>query len=417
MSTLKNTKVLTKGHKSALNAPRKKVSVVSNRTPDRKNRSRFKRNVNLVEDKWSGVALYTCKYRIYPNKEQTRRIDMTCEARRFVYNYYLERASSMPGDVYVCLRHLKHLKDELPWLREADSSALRNTLFDLFRARAKCLASKGIGPPRFKSRHDNKRSYTTHGTVRVFDNAVQLPKLGLVKCRVSKEVKGRIINATVSKEPSGKYFVAVCCEVKACRRFPSTKLKVGVDVGIETLVVLSDGTEFSYPKNIKATKDKLREARLRKSNAPEGSSKRKRASAEVNRLREKFKNQRKDFLHRLTTYLVRQYDVICVEDLDINGMHQNKCLAGQINNALWGEFFRMLKYKAEWYGKTVVVIDRYFPSSQICSNCGTKNSSVKNLKVRKWKCHKCNAVHDRDHNAAKNILNEGLAKLKKQQPK
>jgi putative transposase len=245
----------------------------------------------------------------------------------------------------------------------------------------------------------------------VLENAVQLPKLGTVKCRISKQVRGRILSATVSLNPSGKYFVSICCTDVELQPFDKTGAVVGIDVGIKSFAVSSEGVEYSNPKYLRKSEKKLARLQRSLSRKSKGSNNREKARIQVARLHEHIANQRKDMLHKLSTELLRSYDVVCIEDLVPSNMIKNHHLAKLIADASWSEFRRQLHYKAEWYGKQIVEVDRFYPSSQTCSCCETKWSGTKDLKVRKWTCPTCNATLDRDVNAAKNILNEGLRLL------
>jgi len=262
---------------------------------------------------------------------------------------------------------------------------------------------------KFKSKHNPKHSYRTvniSNSIRVEENKIRLPKLGLVKLKKSREIEGRIKSVTISKNILNNYYISILCEVDI-EKLPKLNKNVGIDLGIKEFCITSDNKKEPNPKYLRKLELKLKKTQRILSRRKKGSKNRFKQQKKLFRIHEKIRNQRLDFLHKLSTKLISENQVICLEDLSVKNMVKNHKLAKSISDASWSKFVELLKYKADWYGRELVQIDKFFPSSKMCSNCGNIKKDLK-LEDREYCCDCCNLVIDRDYNASLNILKEGL---------
>ncbi|MGX5792151.1 IS200/IS605 family element RNA-guided endonuclease TnpB (plasmid) [Staphylococcus equorum] len=368
------------------------------------------------------------KFRLYPNKEQAILINKTIGCSRFVFNHFLHlwneayKTTGKGLSYNTCATMIPALKktDEYNWLKEVDSYALQSSVKNLEDSFNRFFKKQNKAP-RFKSKKNPTQSYITKNVrngIQIDGNRIKLPKLKMVKFANSRDINGRILRATISRKASGKYFISLLVE-ENIQELDKSNRSVGIDLGIKDFAILDDGTVYNNNRyTTKMAKQLAREQRklsrryeqakkdVKKLEDAKNYQKQK---IKVARLHEKVANQREDFLNKVSTIIVKNHDVICIEDLNTKGMLRNHKLAKSISDVSWSKFVAKLQYKADWYGKRVVKIDRWFASSQICSSCGV-NSGKKTLDIRYWECE-CGAKHDRDINASINIKNEGLRQV------
>ncbi|WP_316568345.1 IS200/IS605 family element RNA-guided endonuclease TnpB [Neobacillus sp. YIM B06451] len=371
------------------------------------------------------------KFRLYPTKAQADLINRTIGCTRFVFNHFLAQQKKKEAywhmteemvqngqlpmnnwksgffQKFTSIKELPELKKQAPFLKEVDSIALQKAVENLHDAYERYYKKQNKAP-HFKSKRIPVQAYTTkrvNGNIAIDDNKVKLPKLGWIRFSKSREVEGRILNATIRKAPSGKYYISIVAEVDSQPMDPVHK-EVGIDLGIKEFAALSDGTKAPNHHFLVRMEQRIAKEQRTLSRRTIGSSNWRKQKIVVARLHEKITNARMDFLHQLSTQVVKTHDLIAIEDLHIANMVKNKTLSKHIRDVGWGEFRRMLTYKAEWYGRKVLVVSPWYASSQLCSACGHQHKETKNLSVRQWTCPECGSLHDRDHNASQNLLNE-----------
>ena len=356
------------------------------------------------------------KIKIYPNLAQQIQINKIFGCVRYVYNFMLNLKQKLYSfyKINITYNHmskiLTELKKQKPWLCEADAVSLQQCLKDLDNSYQRFF--NGIsGYPNFKSRQ-GKNSYRTNGkTIEVDqDNKmIKIPKVGWIKFRDKSNFDGltKINNITISKSSSGKYFASISAEVDI-KAFAKTKKSCGIDLGLKDFCILNDGTKFENPRFLEHNEKRLRLLQKSLSRKVYCSKNYEKARIKLAKFHEYIANCRKDYLHKISIQLVREYDIICTETLQVKEMLMKKDNSKNISDVSWYEFIRQLEYKCLWYDKILSKIDTYYPSSQLCSNCGYKNPALKDTKIREYDCPECGIHHDRDINAAVNILNEGL---------
>ena len=363
------------------------------------------------------------KFRVYPTKEQQILINKTFGCCRFVYNYFLAKRrdawlnnKESINYTQTCAMLTKLKKDEqYMWLKDVDCTSLQNSLKDLDNA-YKNFFKKRAKYPRFKLKKVHAQSYRTRNnsnSICIIGDKIKLPKIGLVCAKIHRNVVGRILNATISRTATDKYFVSLCVEVDKSALMHSTNAggMIGIDVGLSSFYTDSNGRKVDNLRAFKRRARRLKLTQQRLARKKKGSKNYEKQRKKVAKVHEKIANIRKDYTHKQYAILVHENQIIAIETLRVKNMVKNRKLAKAIYDACWAELFRQLQYKAEFTGSKVIEVDPFYPSSQICSCCGYQNPHIKNLSIRIWTCPNCAVVHDRDINAAKNILRQALKKI------
>ena len=369
------------------------------------------------------MTLKAFKYRLYPTAHQAEKINQTIGCVRLVYNLMLDAKikyyEQYKKTLNITPAKFKQL-EAYSFLKEVDSLALANAQLNLNTAYNNFFKRPESGFPKFKSKHKCRWSYTTNnqnGTICFDKNRIKLPKIGYIKIAEHRPHEGKIKSATISKEKSGEYYISVLCEVENIQKLPETNKCVGIDLGLKDFIICSDGQRIEAPKYFRKYEKKLAKKQREFARTKKNSKGHEKLRIKVAKCYQKIKNQRNDFLQKLSTKLIHENQVICLEDLSVKGMEQNHKLAKSVTDASFSRFVSMLEYKAEWYGRKIIKVDKFYPSTQICNSCGYKNESIKGLrglKVREWICPECGEIHDRDLNASRNILKEGLRIINKE---
>ena len=383
--------------------------------------------LNLVEKGY--------KYRIYPSESQKEYIENMFKAKRFVWNHFLSLNKERLENKANILTYnnmsslLTVFKYENIWLKQCEKSVLQNTLRDLYQTFQKFF-KKECGFPKFKSYKNNYQSmkmsftnnnieilekdieYTSTGRYKKQNCKIKMPKIKKIKIAYSRQYQGRIVSSTLSRDTDGKYYISLCCIGVKHNPEEETDKSVGIDLGLKEFAYTSDKEIISNPKFYRKYEEQLIKAQRKLSKGKKGSKNREKQRFKVNKWHKKIFNSRYDFLQKLSSLLIKTYDIICLEDLSSKNMMKNHKLAKSIADASFFEFNRQLEYKSKWNLKEISKIDKFYPSSQICSECGNRSDQSKDLKLRVYKCEKCNLEIDRDYNASLNILSEGLRLVK-----
>lgn len=361
-------------------------------------------------------------FRIYPNKEQETLLSKTFGCVRFVYNKMLAERKEIYEQYKDNKEELKKhklptpakYKLEFEWLKEVDSLALANAQMNLQIAYNNFFRYKSVGFPKFKSKHHDRNSYTTNNvnnSIRLENKKIKLPKLGYVKVKLHRKIPNNQIikSCTISKSPTDKYYISILVEFDQYIQpiTPKKENVLGLDMDMKNLYTDSQGIRAEYPHFYRKALEKLQKEQRKLSKMQKGSNNRNKQRIKVAKLHEKVANCRKDFLHKKSRELADNYDVITIENLNMKAMSQTLHLGKSVADNAWGMFTTFLKYKLDDLGKQLVKIDKWYPSSKTCNECGEINHDLQ-LSDREWVCKSCGSIIDRDYNAAKNIRDEGI---------
>jgi putative transposase len=357
---------------------------------------------------------------MYPNKSQAEFLDRNFGAARFIWNSLVANFNNYGTDSFIKNMTEVDIKVDNPWLKEVISYALQQKRMDFFEFMKQHFnkkRKKKLGRPKFKKKGVAADSFRLPGQCLGYMKAfnfelgnVKLPKIKKpIKVRFDRQFKGQVKSVTVSKNKIDEYYISVCVEEET-EQLPKTHRDIGIDLGLNDLLILSDGTRFHNPKLFRKTQAELKTAQKHLSRKVKGSNRYLKQKLKVAKIHKKITRQREWYYHNISLFLVRNFDSIILEDLNVSGMMKNRSLAKSIADACWSTLTGMLSYKARWYGKEVFQIGRFFPSSKLCSSCGHRHENM-DLSVREWACSSCGTHHDRDVNAARNIYKEGMLKL------
>lgn len=358
------------------------------------------------------------KFRLYPNDKQKEYFAKCFGCARFIYNKMLtDKIEYYQKTGEVLVTYPSNYKDEFPFLKEVDSNILAQEYLHLDRAYKNFFRNKNFGSPKFKSKKNNYRAFNTinqNNLIQIIDNKyLKLPKsknFGLIKVKISQPIRGTIKTVTISQVPSGKYYISMNVAIWY-QSLPSRGSSIGLDLGTKDLVITSNGDKFDNIRTLETHQAKLAKLQGQLAHKQKGSRNYEKARIKLAREYERIANIRKDYLHKISHKIVSENQAIFSEYLNVKGLMKNHRQAKSIGDASWYEFTRQLEYKSAWNGRIYHKVDRFFPSSQLCSSCGFKYEAVKTKNLREWRCPNCGAYHDRDINAAVNILNRGSQDL------